>query len=457
MTSLEHHVHEALVGSGWTQSQPVVVGASGGVDSTVLLHVLGALGVSSVVAHVNHRARGEASQADAAFVAQLAEHFGWQFEQLNLESEELKQGAQGFQGEAHKARQAWFESLRHAHRAHAVLTAHHADDQAETWLLQAMRNTNPLSLRGMLTWDGRRLKPLLHVPKHELLAYAKAHNVAWREDASNAERTYRRNQVRHDLLPALEAVEPGVSRHFRKLATRMADLNEAMQATLQGIRTAAEVQPGLWDVEALLAAPLGRETLRQALREAGWPQRHAERVLDLLQDHTQVGRTVALGDQHVVRERTHLRWTVVPHAGGEADGGGVELEWEDVPRHPQPLGTTGTSVERDACPEDPTSTPMTRCWVAASDFPVVVRPWQAGDRIQPLGMEGRSLVSDVLTQAKLPHTARPHAHVLVRQRDGALLWVAGLKRAEHARIGAEHSGLEGAWFAWTSPANFNAP
>ena len=457
MTPLEKHVHDALVGTGWTQGQPVVVGASGGLDSTVLLHVLGALGVPSVVAHVNHRARGEASQADAAFVAELAERFGWPFEQLHLEAEELKRGAQGFQGEAHKARQTWFEGIRHAHGAHAVLTAHHADDQAETWLLQAMRNANPLSLRGMLSQDGTRLKPFLQILKSELLAYAKAHEVAWREDASNAGRTYRRNQIRHDLLPALEAVEPGVGRHFRQLAASMADLNEAVQATLQGIRNAAEVQPGMWDVEALLAAPLGRETLRQALREGGWPQRHAERVVDLLQEHTQVGRTVALGDQHVVRERTHLRWNTVLHPGGEEDAGGVELEWEDVPRHQEQLGTTGLDISRDVSPPDPTSTPMTRCWVAAEDFPVVVRPWQAGDRIRPLGMEGRSLVSDVLTQAKLPNTERSNAHVLVRQRDGALLWVAGLKRAEHARIGAEHSGLEGAWFAWTTPSDCTAP
>ena len=62
MTSLEQHVHDALVGSGWTQGQPVVVGASGGLDSTVLLHVLSSLGVPSVVAHVNHHARGEASK-----------------------------------------------------------------------------------------------------------------------------------------------------------------------------------------------------------------------------------------------------------------------------------------------------------------------------------------------------------------------------------------------------------
>ena len=457
MTSLEQHVHDSLVGSGWTQGQPVVVGASGGVDSTVLLHVLGALGVPSVVAHVNHHTRGEASHADAAFVAHLAERFGWPFEQLHLEAEELKQGVQGFQGEAHKARQAWFESLRHAHRAHAVLTAHHADDQAETWLLQAMRNANPLSLRGMLPWDGKRLKPLLHIPKREIEAYAKSHDVTWREDASNAERTYRRNQVRHDLLPTLEAAEPGVSKHFRQLATRMADLNEAVQATLQSIRTAAELQPGLWDVESLLAAPLGRETLRHTLREAGWPQRHAERVVDLLQEDTQVGRTVALGHQHVVRERTHLRWTTVPHSGGEEIAGGMQLEWEDVLRHPQPLGTTGLSVERGAGPADPTATPMTLCWVPAADFPVVVRPWQAGDRIQPLGMEGRSLVSDVLTQAKIPHTQRSQAQVLSRQRDGMLLWVAGLKRAEQARLGAEHSGLAGAWFAWTASPDFTAP
>ena len=457
MTSLEQHVLDALMGSGWTQGQPVVVGASGGVDSTVLLHVLGALGVPSVVAHVNHHARGQASQADAAFVAELAERFGWPFEKLLLNAEALKQGAQGFQGEAHQARQTWFESLRDAHGAHAVVTAHHADDQAETWLLQAMRNVNPLSLRGMLPWDGTRLKPLLHIPKRDIEAYAKAHDVAWREDASNAERTYRRNQVRHDLLPAMEAAEPGVSKHFRQLAARMADLNEAVQATLQRIRTEAELQPGLWEVEALLAAPLGRETLRQALREAGWPQRHAERVVDLLQEDTQVGRTVALGHQYVVRERIHLRWITVPQAEGEEDAGGMELEWEDVPRHPQQLGATGLNVKRGAGPDDPTATPMTRCWVPATDFPVMVRPWQAGDRIQPLGMDGRSLVSDVLTQAKLPHTQRPYALVLVRQRDEVLLWVAGLKRAEQARLGAEPSGLEGAWFAWTASPDFTTP
>lgn len=457
MTALEHQVHQALVNSGWIPGQPVVVGASGGVDSTVLLHVLNAIDVRSVVAHVNHHARGEESQADASFVRQLAARFEWPFEQLDLNAEELKHGPQGFQGEAHKARQTWFESLRRSHNAHVVLTAHHADDQAETWLLQAMRNANPLSLRGMLPQEGTRLKPLLHVPKTELLAYAGAHNVVWREDASNAGRTYRRNHIRHDLLPALEAVEPGVSRHFRQLAARMADLNEAVQATLQHIRTAAEVQPGLWEVEALLTPPLGRETLRQALREAGWPQRHAERVVDLLEDKTQVGRVIALGNQQVVRERTHLRWTTDLRAGGEEFAGGMELEWDDVPQRQEQLGTTGLRVGRGACPADPTSTPMTQCWVPATDFPLEVRPWQLGDRIQPLGMEGRSLVSDVLTQAKFPHVERPGAHVVVRQRDGVLLWVACLKRAEHARIGAEHSGLVGAWFSWTTPVDFTAP
>ena len=112
MISLEQHVHEALVGSGWTQGQTVVVGASGGIDSTVLLHVLSSLGVPSVVAHVNHHARGEASNGDAVFVAELAQRFGWPFEELHLEAEELKQGPQGFQGEAHKARRTWLESLR---------------------------------------------------------------------------------------------------------------------------------------------------------------------------------------------------------------------------------------------------------------------------------------------------------------------------------------------------------
>jgi tRNA(Ile)-lysidine synthetase-like protein len=237
----------------------------------------------------------------------------------------------------------------------------------------------------------------------------------------------------------------------------MADLNGAIQATLQSIRTTAEVKPGLWDLKALLAAPLGLESLRQALRESGWPKRHAQRVVDLMMDTAQVGASVALGNQKVIRERDHLRWTTGLSADGEEASNRVVIEWEDVPRQLEQLGSTGLGVERGACPPDPRSTTLDHCWVPATDFPVEVRSWQSGDRIQPLGMKGRSLVSDVLTQAKLPHAERPNAHVLVRQRDGVLLWVAGLKRAEHARIGAEHSGLEGAWFSWTTPAYFTAP
>ena len=193
-------LEQSLTRAGVTQGQKVVVAASGGVDSTALLELLHASGRPLVAAHVNHGMRGDESEGDHTFVADWAKRHGHPFECLKLDATILKSGSQGMQGEARKKRLTWLEKVRESHGAAAVLTGHHGDDQAETWLLHAIRSADPLAVKGMSEREGNVIRPFLSKTRAEILALAHEQNWDWREDSSNASDAYTRNRIRHEVL-----------------------------------------------------------------------------------------------------------------------------------------------------------------------------------------------------------------------------------------------------------------
>ena len=231
MNKVQEHVGRTLKEAGIDRPSKLVVAASGGLDSTVLLEVLHALGHELVVAHVNHGTRGEENDGDREAVADWAAQHGCPLEVLTLEPQPLAEGPQGFQGEARKARTAWFESLCAQHNAVAVATGHHADDQAETYVLHAMRSSDPWAVKGMALRDGMRVRPLLGLPKRDLLAHAQRMGWTWREDPSNQSNAYLRNRIRHEVLSLMEDLRPGTRGHLNALATRAEALGRCLLYT----------------------------------------------------------------------------------------------------------------------------------------------------------------------------------------------------------------------------------
>ena len=421
------HVQGALREAGIDRPSKLVVAASGGLDSSVLLHVLHALGHELVVAHVNHGTRGKENNGDHDAVATWATQHGCPLEVLTLEAHVLSEGPQGFQGEARKARTAWFESLCTKHDAAAVATGHHADDQAETYVLHAMRSTDPWSVKGMALQEGRLIRPLLGVSKGDLLAHAEHMGWSWREDASNQSKAYLRNRIRNEVLPLMEDLRPGTRAHLNALATRAEALSRLVAPLLQQARNRAEIQPGHWHMETLIHDPWAKEAFQRALSEEGWSMSGAQRALALVD--TQVGSVVEHGTQRVVRERDTL--VLLPAAGSSPQPVTVR-EPESQGELPTPAGTLRWTPS--SCPKSTDGLDIHHGWFPASWLPFTVRPWQHGDRLQPLGMQGQTNVSDVLTQAKLPHALRPSALVVERAHDGCLLWVVGHKVSEHLRL-----------------------
>jgi tRNA(Ile)-lysidine synthase len=407
----------------------VVVGASGGVDSTVLLWGLHGAGLAVVAAHVNYGLRGADADADEAFVRALAAELG---APCHVRCVEEKLGG-NVQAAARDLRYRFFEEVAAAEGAGVAAVGSTRDDQAETVLLHLFRGSGPRGLAGMPAErplargsSVRLVRPLLAWGRAEVEAWALEKGWAWREDASNARPTYRRNALRHEVLPV-------VRRHFGEDVAERVAASAARVGAWAGapglLLDAFDALGGGLPVAALRALPAevrhGLYLAALARHAPGAPRSAAiaariDRLLD-----AQAGRRVEVGAAAVWRERARLvveeggvgeAETPVPAEGAVATPfGTLAVEPLAAVPAPAPGGTGEEVVDADVL------TP-----------PLVLRPWRAGDAFRPLGMEGTKRVSDLLTERKVPPGAR--ARQLVLTAAGRIVWVVGHRLAHEARL-----------------------
>jgi tRNA(Ile)-lysidine synthase len=251
------------------ESRHLIVGYSGGVDSHVLLHLLATrpevLGDHSLSAiYVEHGVQPD-SVAWGRHCEIVCRRIGVVFRVLRVDARPGP--GESPEAAARQARYRSWEGLLGPEDA--VLTAHHLDDQAETLLLQLLRGAGPRGLAAMpasaALGRGRLLRPLLEVPRTEILAYARAHDLCWIEDASNADPRFDRNYLRHEILPRLTARWPGAARALARsagLCAEAAALTEEQGNTDLAALTAHA--PSCLSIEALRRLPAARQ--RNALR-----------------------------------------------------------------------------------------------------------------------------------------------------------------------------------------------
>ncbi|MEM6328459.1 MAG: tRNA lysidine(34) synthetase TilS, partial [Bacteroidota bacterium] len=231
-------VRDALLRLRLGPEAGVVVGASGGVDSTVLLRILHGEGVPVVAVHVDYGLRPESAE-DAAFVTAMATTLG-----VPVVVRQVALPASGNRQEAaREARYAVFRAVAEAEGFDTVAVGHTATDQAETVLLHLLRGAGQAGLGGMreeraLSPGLRLVRPLLGTTRHEVEAFARDQGWTWREDASNATDAYRRNRLRHRVLPLLEEEGgPGTIRRIADAARRLQREADEVESILDRVGT----------------------------------------------------------------------------------------------------------------------------------------------------------------------------------------------------------------------------
>ncbi|HSM35140.1 MAG TPA: tRNA lysidine(34) synthetase TilS [Longimicrobiales bacterium] len=425
----------------------LAVALSGGRDSVVLLHLLRFatpdLAPGLLAIHVDHAMR-PGSAADARWVAGLCRAWG-----VPLASERLEPPPAG---EA-AARRARYRVLREAARvagAATVATAHHADDQAETVLFRLARGAGPAGLVGIRERTSWLIRPLLPFTAAEIASYALARGLSWRADPSNTDRSFVRNTLRHDVLPALERVVPGTARSLARLAATAAGEEAVWERAVDDVERDAVVgsdgpdwllaRPILCSYDrALRARLLRRLAARAGVRVRGSAMR---RALDFV-ERAPSGRHLDLGGGLRLErsfDRLRLGATRPPTPPGDAvtiaegtAGTGslrigqrsVGVAWGDEPR--RAAGPGGSAA--------PASVVDERVLLALERlrFPLRLRTALPGDRMRLA--YGRKRVVRLLAEHGVPRAGRPSAAVLVDAHDETV-WIPGVARSAPAEARA---------------------
>lgn len=465
--------------SMWEPGHRIIVGVSGGADSVALLHVLTLLQhdvpLTLLVAHLNHRLRGEQAAEDARFVASLAQRWGLEAvcEEADVAALAREQGV-GIQEAAREARYRFFQRLARRWGADRIALAHHADDQVETVLFRFIRGTGPHGLAGIPPVRGPIIRPLIEVPKAAILQHLRVHGLPCRTDPSNVDVGYRRNRIRLELIPY---IEERYNPAFRRAVLRLADILREEQDFLDehghGVyRSAArEVYgPGSQGEEAEVTdVYLSRDVLAQVhpamrrrvvrialarLRVSGkrldWEL--VQRVLEGKGGPVDLPDGVSAcfgpGEIHLYRRRLPApeggfdflvdvpgRYRVGPR------GGQVRL-WRDDAAALYREGVAALLAELQEGEKRREGAPDFQLgpWEAALDWdrlrpPLRLRTRRPGDRFQPLGMEGTRKLQDVFVDLKIPRGERD-AWPLLADEEG-IVSIIGLRVAERVRVGPE--------------------
>jgi len=458
-------IQERLLPAGGS----VVVGVSGGPDSVCLLHMLRSLcttegsfpGISLHVAHLNHALRGEAGQADADFVVDLARQWGLP---CTVGYEDVAALARAerrsLEDEARQARYRFLKQIASEVGAARIAVAHHADDQVETLVMHWLRGSGLAGLSGMQPLEGMVIRPLLGVRRAAILHYCEEQSLPFREDASNQDRRFTRNRIRYDLLPVLEQYNENLRETLLRTAALLAgeDAYIEDQLTFAWPDVICTEKPGSVEgvVSAYRALPLALR--RRLLLRASGLTAGGQAQLEM--------RHVALCDAFLLQASSsgaldlpggiRLRRLLAGHFLLEryADNVGQPVEVVTLPEHASiPLPVPGEAhlpgtrwrvlarvLERQHTPPPgyERGEPLRRrgyldLEAAEQHGPLLLRMRKPGDRFRPLGMQREKKLQDVLVNARIPRAERSTLP-LVCGADGMLLWVAGYQIADPVKL-----------------------
>ena len=404
-------------------SGPALVGVSGGLDSVVLLDLLSRAAPAPeclIVAHCDHGIH-PASAAVAGRVAAFSASLG-----LRCEVGRLGLGAGTSETTARAARYAWLDELRERLGAVVVFTAHHADDQAETILMRALRGSGPAGLAGMREVHGSVVRPLLRFSRSELAGHARARSLPVWVDPANSDSTHLRSWLRCDVLPMLRRRLPDADARLRALgaqALRDRDAWDQVLDALPGLDPRVEPE-GI----SLAAAPLAslepglaERVLIAAARRAGLVlgPRRVERVVRLAGGLAS-GRRIELGGAWRA-ERSFERLMLIASAATDP-GESLAIEGDSGDER---WGSWRVSWQADAAPARQDRAGAT-AWFTPGDL--LLRPWKPGDRVRPLAGAGRRAVVRCLQEARVPRASRPGWPVVAAVQ--AVVWVPGVCRSD---------------------------
>ncbi|MBU0727498.1 tRNA lysidine(34) synthetase TilS [Patescibacteria group bacterium] len=377
----------------------VVVGMSGGADSTVLMHILIKLGYEVIIAHLNHSLRGEASDGDEKFVKDLGKKLNIPY--VTKKSFIPKEG--NLENNARNIRYDFLESVRKKYKADVIATGHHLDDQVETFLMHMVRGSGLRGQIGIKYHKEKIIRPMLDIKRSEILSYAKENDIKYRTDESNNDLSYDRNFWRHLVIPYLK-------KENTNLYEKVQDINETAHTRLKNVSDKAKKWVDKYFVgNSFERGELNRlpdhvkaEIFIQILGAKDLYGKTINRLIDFVKFGTS-GKKVEVKGKTFQLQHT----SVLVHEG---------MTTPTLPK--SKITLTGIKWGKITIK-------------SKYGKPLYVRQWQEGDKFQPKGMKGTKSVQNFFVDKKIPKSKRHEIPIIVDENDD-IMAVADMRVANKA-------------------------
>ena len=407
------------------QDKHFLLAVSGGKDSTVLVHLFQSCGLDFDMAHCNFHLREEDSNTDMQFVQELAQQFDKQLFIKEFDTYSLqKDSGLSIEMMARELRYRWFNEL--SPNYDYIVTAHHADDNAETVLLNLTRGTGLRGMTGIPELNGKYLRPLLPFSSDEILAYARRNKIAYQIDKSNYSEAFHRNKIRQTIIPKLKEINPSVIDTFTQNTKRFNQLENFCRHQLRQILAEVcqfEEDQVIISIPALAHMNDQEFILFELLRDYHFDGPTVHEIHSAMQ--AEPGRIFNSPTHQLLKDRSSFivrkhddyanTWHMC-HNLQELEDCGFLLEKQENTGNPLPRPNSNT-IYVDA---------------EKIRFPVELREWHEGDWFIPFGMKGRKKLSDLFTDMKIDRFSKQKVKVLCSK--GEIMWVIGLRADNRFRI-----------------------
>ncbi|MCF8297820.1 MAG: tRNA lysidine(34) synthetase TilS [Saprospiraceae bacterium] len=407
----------------------ILLTVSGGMDSVVMCELFHQAGLKFGMAHCNFKLRGEESDGDARFVESLAKKyqvplFIVEFETAKV-AKELKISTQMA---ARDLRYEWFEKIRTENEYDFIATAHHQDDQVETFFINLLRGTGISGLHGILPKNGNIIRPLLFANRKEIVEFQQKYKLKFREDSSNAATKYLRNKIRHILLPAMEDIDADYANIFEANIQRFAEAeqiyNQQILKTRQELLIKKDTSVQI-EIEKLKKLNPISTYLFELIKEFGFSFSACEDIIQSFntdsgkQFYTETHRLLKDRDFLIIRKiKTEATKTYCIDEGTEKISEPVQLIFNSFYKKPDFKYSTD---KNKACLDR-----------SKLRFPLCIRKWEEGDYFYPLGSNFKKKLSDYFIDQKFSLFEKEDCWLLCSGDE--MVWIIGYQMDNRFKI-----------------------
>lgn len=414
----------------------LLLAVSGGTDSVVLCELCSQAGFKFVIAHCNFQLRGEESERDQQFVEALAQKNKIRLFVKRFDTREyvLKNNT-SVQVAARELRYQWFSELADALKEETgsqvyILTAHHANDNVETVLMNFFKGTGVAGMRGMLPKTDAIVRPLLFAPKQKLMDFAKEMQLSFVEDSSNASDKYYRNYIRNQVLPFIQKIYPGVQANIISNIDRFREIellyNQAITVHKKKLLEVRNNEVYISVLKLLKAIPL-KTILFEIIKSYGFTAKQVPETIALLEAET--GKFILSATHRILRNRNWLIISSLPQSASEViviDENNKEVIFE--------MGKLILKTVRVGDGKQQISvSPSVACLDATQlTFPLLLRKWKPGDYFYPFGMKKKKKLSRFFIDQKLSLPQKERIWVV--EMNKKIIWVVNIRIDERFKL-----------------------